>query len=119
MRFLEGVLIVGCCGCRQIPRLRYVPLGMTALLDRGWVCGGFAASRKTCCYLRRSVPLRRTEGINQSRHKTMQILKNFILSSFVLIQKKKKIKAYTSRRPANGSTANGINVSLRFDGIPF
>jgi hypothetical protein len=30
-----------------------------------------------------------------------------------LIQKKQKIKAYTSRRPANGSTANGINVSLR------
>ncbi|MDR1348810.1 MAG: hypothetical protein LBJ63_10400, partial [Prevotellaceae bacterium] len=40
-------------------------------------------------------------------------------SSFILIQKKQKIKAYTSRRPANGSTANGINVALRLTEFRF
>jgi hypothetical protein len=33
------------------------------------------------------------QGFNQYRHKTLQILKNLIFSSFVLIQKKQKIKA--------------------------
>jgi hypothetical protein len=57
--------------------------------------------------------MKKLQGFNQCRHKTLQILKNLIFSSFVLIQKKQKIKAYTSRRPTNGSTANGINVALR------
>jgi hypothetical protein len=59
------------------------------------------------------------QGFNQYRHKTLQILKNLIFSSFVLIQKKQKIKAYTSRRPANGSTVNRINVSLRLTEFRF
>jgi hypothetical protein len=52
--------------------------------------------------------MEKLHGFNQYRHKTLQILKNLISSSFVLIQKKQKIKAYTSRRPANNSTANKI-----------
>jgi hypothetical protein len=63
--------------------------------------------------------MKKLQGFNHYRHKTLQILKNLIFSSFVLIQKKQKIKAYTSRRPANGSTANGINVSLRLTEFRF
>jgi hypothetical protein len=36
---------------------------------------------------------KKLQGFNQYRHKTLQILKNLIFSSFVLIQKKQKIKA--------------------------
>ncbi|MDR1347252.1 MAG: hypothetical protein LBJ63_02310 [Prevotellaceae bacterium] len=37
--------------------------------------------------------MKKLQGFNQYRHKTLQILKNLIFSSFVLIQKKQKIKA--------------------------
>jgi hypothetical protein len=57
------------------------------------------------------------QGFNQYRHKTLQIKSYFLF--FCLDTKEAKNQGEPSRRPANGSTANGINVSLRLTEFRF
>ncbi|MDR1197587.1 MAG: hypothetical protein LBK94_01050 [Prevotellaceae bacterium] len=53
--------------------------------------------------------MKKLQDFNQYRHKTMQIKSYFRF--FCLDTKEAKNQGEPSRRPANGSTANEINVS--------
>ncbi|MDR1199613.1 MAG: hypothetical protein LBK94_11510, partial [Prevotellaceae bacterium] len=56
---------------------------------------------------------KKLQGLNQYRHETLQNIKKSYFLFFCLDAKEAKNQGEPSRRPANGSTANGINVSLR------
>jgi hypothetical protein len=61
--------------------------------------------------------MKKLQDFNQYRHKTLQI--KFSLLFFCLDTKEVKNQGEPSRRPANVSTANGINVSLRLTEFRF